>query len=227
MKRENGYFLWLASFAFLILLFLLMNAVYFLAGRVFNILGIEDKDFYGVFLNSGVVFCTSSSIFLYYSFFKKKITPCGDLGLEKPWQQVRKALFYFLIFFVMALFFLKIYSSFVDLKTLYAVEVVKEYRYKNPWLFLFFLALLPAFSEELFFRGLLVLGAYKSGKTFLGLFLSTLLFSLVHFNWTLTPYYFLVGLYLGTITLKTRSLIPPFIVHFLINASVVLVALFL
>jgi membrane protease YdiL (CAAX protease family) len=221
MKKEDKYFLWVASAAFLILLFMLSNSAYFLSEILFQIFKSQREDLYRLFLNSIVVFCASFAVFLYFSFLKKEIV-LKDLGLENFWQKFKKAFYYFLIFLLASGIFFKIYSFFVDLKALYAVEIIRVYKNENLWLLLFFVALLPAFSEELFFRGVLVLGALKSKKALLGLFLSTVIFALVHFNWVLLPYYFLIGLYLGVIALKTKSLLVPFVVHFLINFLVVL-----
>jgi membrane protease YdiL (CAAX protease family) len=73
-----------------------------------------------------------------------------------------------------------------------------------------------AVFEELTFRGIL-LGAYKdSPKT--GVFLSAALFALMHMNIDQTFYAFFMGIVLAVLTLKSRSIIPAMVVHFLNNA---------
>jgi len=72
--------------------------------------------------------------------------------------------------------------------------------------------------EELLFRGIILdgfLNRYKPGKA---IFWSALLFGLFHMNpWQFIPA-FLIGLILGYIYLKTRSLIPVIFIHIINNS---------
>jgi membrane protease YdiL (CAAX protease family) len=72
--------------------------------------------------------------------------------------------------------------------------------------------------EEVLFRGIILdgfLNRYKPGKA---IFWSALLFGLFHLNpWQFIPA-FLIGLLLGYIYLKTRSLIPVIFIHIINNS---------
>ncbi len=72
--------------------------------------------------------------------------------------------------------------------------------------------------EEVLFRGIILdgfLGRYKPGKA---IFWSAFLFGLFHLNpWQFIPA-FLIGLLLGYIYLKTRSLIPAIAIHMINNS---------
>ena len=72
--------------------------------------------------------------------------------------------------------------------------------------------------EEVLFRGIILdgfLNRYKPGKA---IFWSALLFGLFHMNpWQFIPA-FLIGLLLGYIYLKTRSLIPVIFIHIINNS---------
>ncbi len=72
--------------------------------------------------------------------------------------------------------------------------------------------------EEVLFRGVILdgfLNRYKPGKA---IFWSALLFGLFHMNpWQFIPA-FLIGLLLGYIYLKTRSLFPVIFIHIINNS---------
>lgn len=79
-------------------------------------------------------------------------------------------------------------------------------------------AVTPAVIEEFALRGV-VLGALKPfGKGF-AVIISAVLFGLLHGNLEQIPFAFLVGLYLGFITVKTGSIVPAVVLHFYNNLS--------
>lgn len=92
---------------------------------------------------------------------------------------------------------------------------------------IFTLALLPAITEELFFRAAMQKTFVNLVKNqFLGIFLTSIIFSLAHFQlFSFLPRVFL-GLFLGYLYSYSKNLIIPIIFHF-INNSIVVVAYFL
>lgn len=83
-------------------------------------------------------------------------------------------------------------------------------------------AVVPAFSEEFFFRGVILSQLRKFGDVF-AIFASALLFGLIHGNFTQIPFAFIVGLVLGYVTVKTNSMLPGMLIHFANNSfSVIL-----
>lgn len=80
-------------------------------------------------------------------------------------------------------------------------------------------ALLPAISEEVLFRGI-IMSEYGEYGIFISVFMSSLLFSLAHGNAAKIPVYLFCALVLAVITYATRSVITSIIVHMLYNMFV-------
>ena len=85
-----------------------------------------------------------------------------------------------------------------------------------------YLCVLGPISEELLFRGcILRSGSHVSRKV--GVIASALLFALFHGNLAQLTNTFLMGLLLGYITVKSRSIIPAIIMHICNNSSTIVV----
>ena len=82
-------------------------------------------------------------------------------------------------------------------------------------------ALVPAFCEEIVFRSIL-LAEYERYGVPCAVFMSTLLFSLIHLSLVRFPIYFFGGLVLAMIAYATRSVFAAATVHFLYNAAMIL-----
>ena len=82
----------------------------------------------------------------------------------------------------------------------------------------------PAIMEEIAFRGLLQHWLEIAVRPTKAMLLSAILFAGLHFSLVSLPYLFLVGLLLGWMKYRTRSLYPSMLVHFLHNLTVVLIA---
>jgi len=83
-------------------------------------------------------------------------------------------------------------------------------------------AFLPAVSEEMLFRGIMLSGFSRRSKT-LGVVLTALLFSMVHFYPRALPI-FPLGLVLGYVVIRTGSIFAGMLVHFANNAATLVVA---
>ncbi len=91
---------------------------------------------------------------------------------------------------------------------------------------LFVMAILPAFSEELFFRGLLQKTFTQRFGIHVGIWLSAILFSAVHLQfYGFFPRMFL-GAMFGYFVYWSGSIFPAIAAHFINNAIVVLIAFF-
>ncbi len=86
----------------------------------------------------------------------------------------------------------------------------------------FFTAVVPAVCEELTHRGMLLNGLRKYGDR-TAVFVSALLFGLMHQNILQVFYAFIAGLILGTLRIKSGSIIMPMLVHFGNNCLSVLI----
>ncbi len=79
-----------------------------------------------------------------------------------------------------------------------------------------FCALLPAVCEEMMFRGMMLSAFERQGRR-TALFLSALLFALIHVNLKGLPVQFAMGVALGYIVLRSGSLYPAVFFHLLFN----------
>jgi sodium transport system permease protein len=82
-------------------------------------------------------------------------------------------------------------------------------------------ALMPAITEEIAFRGYILSGLQRTYKTGTAIVLSALLFGFLHVLLSLFQQLFgatLLGLVIGLIAIKSRSLWPGVLFHFINNA---------
>ncbi len=80
--------------------------------------------------------------------------------------------------------------------------------------------IVPAVSEELFFRSIL-LSDYSEFKGPLAIAISALFFAMLHFSFVQFPMYFILGIILATMTYVTQSSFPAITVHLINNTLVV------
>ena len=85
---------------------------------------------------------------------------------------------------------------------------------------LFVVAVLPACLEELFFRGILLSGMKKFG-TVAAVFYGAALFALYHQSPAQTVYQFICGACFAFIAIRSDSILPTVVSHFLNNALIV------
>ncbi|WP_069129982.1 type II CAAX endopeptidase family protein [Rhodohalobacter halophilus] len=92
------------------------------------------------------------------------------------------------------------------------------------WFGLFHIALVPAFCEELLFRGYILRAFQKSWGIFIAIIVSGLIFGLFHLQVpNLLPLASL-GILLAVMTWLSRSLWPAIVAHFVNNGGAVLLA---
>ena len=96
----------------------------------------------------------------------------------------------------------------------------------NILLYVLVVAILPAFAEEFAFRGI-VMGVLRPYSEGLAILVSSAAFALMHGNFVQLPFTFCCGLVFAFIDIKTNSLLPSIIVHFLNNGLSVLSDIFI
>lgn len=79
-----------------------------------------------------------------------------------------------------------------------------------------YIAVLPAIFEELYVRGAVLSFSKKYGEVF-AVIASALLFAAIHMNISQAIFAFLVGVIFAILTLKTNSIVPSMLLHFLNN----------
>ncbi len=90
---------------------------------------------------------------------------------------------------------------------------------------IFLIAVIPAFVEEALFRGAFMHAWLPQGKT-KALWLTAILFSLIHLQPAAFPAYLLLSLVLGGVTLLTGSVYPAMAIHGVNNLLAVLITYF-
>ncbi len=107
-----------------------------------------------------------------------------------------------------------------------AVELIKTMSdQKIPLLLpILALAVAPAVCEELAFRGFILSGMQHSGRPWLPIVMSSVMFGVVHMISQQVFNAVLLGLVLGLLAVRSRSLLPCIVFHFLFNGSQVLLA---
>lgn len=149
--------------------------------------------------------------------FRRNIRPFGQR------QRVRPGFFLCLIFLGMAICIL---ANFI---TSYIMTYLEYFGVPQPempdlmekepvglLLNILTICVLPAFLEEMVFRGYILqtLRPYGDG---VALFVSALLFGLMHGNVLQIPFAFVVGLVLGFVVIRTNNIFVAIVIHFLNN----------
>lgn len=88
-----------------------------------------------------------------------------------------------------------------------------------------FMAVVPAIVEETIFRGV-VYNSYRKRRPIVGIFLSALLFGLMHGNFNQMPYACFLGIVMAFLMEACDSILAPMILHFTLNASSALISWF-
>jgi len=105
------------------------------------------------------------------------------------------------------------------MEALWSAHAGEAPRPEQFWPFLLAFALLPALCEEIAFRGFILTGLHKRFRPRTAVLLSSFLFALYHMNvFQLLPA-FLLGIVLGLVTVRSKSLLPAMLLHFLHNAA--------
>ncbi len=102
-------------------------------------------------------------------------------------------------------------------------EAIASYADAPVWQMLLFVAVLPAFFEEVYFRGL-ILGSYRGVAFFRAALASALLFAVSHLDGQQFFYAFVMGFLFAYFTYRTHSILPSMVAHFTINATQSLLA---
>lgn len=83
-----------------------------------------------------------------------------------------------------------------------------------------FICIMPAFFEECLFRGLLLNGCKRLGDLF-AILTSAILFSIFHTNPMQTVYQFIMGAIFSLLVIKSGSIIPAILMHFVNNFYII------
>ena len=154
--------------------------------------------------------------------FKKPIKPLSLLILPLI------VLFCIITFLPIQSWIVKIMSAISKAVGGHSIEGPQIYSGSVGYFFLSVLciAIIPAFGEEILFRGA-VFSGFKTMGVKKAILLSALLFSLFHMNILQTVYQFIFGIILAIILLMSGSIFATIITHFLNNLIVIIYGSFL
>jgi sodium transport system permease protein len=107
--------------------------------------------------------------------------------------------------------------------TVAALEPVLKLLADTPWFYaVLVIALTPAICEELVFRGFLLSGFRQLGNTWSAIILSSLFFAIVHGILQQSLNACILGIVIGYIAVKSRSILPCILYHLTHNTISVL-----
>ncbi len=224
-KRCNfvGIMIIISTFAFL----LLSVMAAFIYGFVIANEIISPSDFFteaydSIFLNIMTGFCNITAIGICGAVFIKKLRIDNPDNLPFEKIGVKKLFALCAIGFTVCnlsnyltnLFLNAAYSFGIDLN-------LENISYDSNSVFeiivyLISVAVVPAFSEELLFRGAVLSSLRKYGDG-VAVFVSSLFFGIFHGNFIQFPFAFIVGLVLSFAVVYTNSLLPAMLIHFMNN----------
>lgn len=99
-----------------------------------------------------------------------------------------------------------------------SLKNILEGIYDNPVAIIATVAIAAPLLEEILFRGIILHGLLKNYKAGISIAFSSLLFALIHGNMAQGLGAFLMGLFMGWLYWKTRSLYLPILLHFVNNS---------
>ena len=186
---------------------------------------LEDTGF--IMLESGFVSIVS---FFGVSYIYSLISKI-NLGETYPTQKLNFKLTFLLSAFGLSIAMIANYVSNMTIGVfdMFGIDANVDIDYKcdnllEVILFYASVALLPALVEEFAFRGV-ILKIMRKHSDSLAVVVSGVMFGLMHGNFTQIPFALVVGLILAYITVKTNTLIPAMIIHFLNNSLAVTMTL--
>lgn len=206
---------------------LLVSAVFALtlASRFLpsGVLGIDENPYLSVVVMQLIVYALPT---LFYSRIKgREFTP--KLRLKFP--GVSKIIFiiYSSIFLISGSILISVlmYNAFPNN---FSSSSVSEYaafamnsRFFDGLYLIVAFAILPAFTEEFLFRGVIIAEYDKNGAAVASL-ISAVMFAMSHFSFARFPVYFFAGIVLSIVLFATRSVVASAIVHTVYNAVILL-----
>ena len=100
--------------------------------------------------------------------------------------------------------------------------LMQQLKTSNLWLIILAFAVTPAICEEIAFRGFLLSGFRQSGRVVLAVLLSSFTFGIIHVIPQQVFNAMLLGIVLGAMCVRTGSLFPGIVYHFIHNSLSVL-----
>lgn len=114
--------------------------------------------------------------------------------------------------------FMHIYTELMEtIEKVYSDMIIGPNRENSIFYAILIAGIIPGISEEFLFRGMMLRSLEEVLSPVKAIFISGLLFGMLHFNPIQLIPLAIIGIYLGFLACYTRSIILPFLVHFLNN----------
>ncbi|MBP2025471.1 type II CAAX endopeptidase family protein [Peptoniphilus stercorisuis] len=174
---------------------------------------IQSKDFFkGTFINE-VFIILIPALLLSRTGKLTEVLRIKKLSLKNFLRVILIVVLSYPIILLLNGLFLNILSNFIELKN-FSMDILLE---EEPILqYFFFLCVVPAICEEIFFRGALINSYDIYGSKF-AIFMSSLVFALFHFDIQNFIAPFLLGILFGNLLELTGSLFAVILGHFINN----------
>ncbi len=129
-----------------------------------------------------------------------------------------------LFIYIFMWFYLKL-ASFIGIKNILYLTDFKKHNWPL-WSAFILISICPGIFEELAFRGFIMTRLEKVGSTTEALIIQAAMFSILHMLPTIFISHFIIGLTLGVVRVRSKSLYPGMIIHAAWNAIVLLEELY-
>lgn len=148
----------------------------------------------------------------------------GSFGEVVPYEKCRPFLWFACILF--SFFFIFVGNFLGDIAIIlspHTAENISDITGEDPINFaelllqILYVAAIPALAEELAFRGIVFGSLRKYGDGF-AMVMSSVLFAVLHGNFVQIPFAFCMGIALAYTVIRTGSIVPAILIHFINNA---------
>ena len=200
--KQKAPNVWLVFWSFAIVVFISGLSRYFLFKE-------DDEYKYAIILSSILILMTTfvfEIVFWRSLVVQLKRTGFGILG---TW-------FGFLLLCFLIILNISYHSLVFMISNESVTNPINEMNLSNSSLFILF-CLIPGITEEIAFRGLIQHWLATALKPWRAIILTSALFTALHLSVVSAPILFLVGMLLGWVKWKSRSLYPCIIMHMLYN----------
>lgn len=145
----------------------------------------------------------------------------GKLGVLPPRKKSLPVIIFGTLFLILSSCVLKFglfhFAYDASAYSLYGSSISVRTSSPGTWILMVLsLAVLPALTEELVFRGI-VMREYRMGGSLFSMLMSALFFTFIHFDLKQFPIYFVLGLILAWLTFLTKSVWASVIAHLAYN----------
>ena len=183
-----------------------------------ELLFVEERIDLKMLLSDAAIFITTCVFATMY--WRSLVTQLKRFGLHKP-----AALLAVLLLIPTLIVGYLYHEVFIEGLAGESYDIIAELRASgmSDAALIFSICVIPAITEEIAFRGLVQHWLQVAIKPMHALLLASALFAAMHFSMLSFPYLFGVGMLLGWAKLKTGSLYPSMLIHFLHNLIVIMV----